>query len=371
LLILVLTLAACAPAGKSVVQYEPGQILSVDVEDGNSYLVPRPLHPNWCGDLWPQAWADDGYVYAANGDGYGFGDVPADMKMSRLRGLPPDLRGEDIPGASGRRLGHIWPADTTDYNRKPTGLTCVDVVLYLFYQNLSTLSSGAAFDDAPAASISWSEDHGRTWQWLNDRPMFNDLFTTGFFLDYGQCNQYAIDDYVYVYGLDTNWRGTKDYRSTRLYLARVPADAIAYRDQWEFYAGRDDRERARWSADIEAKRPVIVDEEAYGDEEYSGISQGSVTYIPALDRYLYATWSWTAWIFWEAPEPWGPWTKVSVKWWFERRWTGKYHGGYPTVVPSKFVSDDGGEAWIVSSLNTAFENKYYRYAMRRLFIEAN
>lgn len=370
-LALIVALAACAPAGKSG-SFEPGQIIDVDVEDGNTYLVPNPPHPNWCGDLWPMAWADNGYVYTANGDGYGFGTSPADIKMNRLVGTPPDVYGRAIPGAQGQYLGSIWPAGSTDYNRKPTGMICVDGVLYLFYQNLATASSGRAFDEAPVASISWSEDHGKTWEWLGDEPMFdNHEFTTGFFLDYGQCDQYAIDDYVYVYGLDHNWRGASDYRSTRLFLARVPGDAIPFREHWEFFAGRDEAGQPRWTADIADKRPVIVDEKIYGGEEFSGIAQGSVTYIPALDRYLYATWSWSAWIFWEAPEPWGPWTKVAVKWWSEREWSESYHGGYPTVVPSRFVSDDGREAWVVSSLNSVFENKYYRLAMRRIFIETD
>jgi hypothetical protein len=95
-----------------------------------------------------------------------------------------------------------------------------------------------------------------------------------------------------------------------------------------------------------------------------------VTYIPALDRYLYATWSWSAWIFWEAPAPWGPWTRVGVHGWNREKWNANYHGGYPTVAPSKFLRRDGTGGWIVSSLNTLFNNKYYRYSMRRFFIEA-
>src|SRR5437588_7843272 len=46
------------------------------------------------GDLWPSCWADDGNLYAANGDGtafnpfQGFGSRP-DMAVSRISGMPP------------------------------------------------------------------------------------------------------------------------------------------------------------------------------------------------------------------------------------------------------------------------------------------
>jgi len=346
-------------------------ILGVVVEDYNSYLVPDPPAPHFSGDLWPQVWADDDRLYAANGDGFGFGWLMADMKMNRLVGRPPEMRGEPIPGAAGSRLGEIWPPYESETNRKPTGMTCVDGVLYLFYQNLKDGRSDNRFSDAPAASISWSTDYGWTWQWDETAPMFdNHQFTTGFFLDAGCCYDQAPDEYMYVYGLDYNWRGAHDYESTRLYLARVPRAAIPVRGRWEFFRGIDATGAPRWTTDIAAKQPVLLDITDYftpylPDADNSGVSQGSVTYLPALRRYLYATWSWTAWIFWEAPRPWGPWTRVTVKWWTEREWNDYYHGGYATVIPAKFLDDDGRGGWLVSSINTTFENCYYRYAMRR------
>lgn len=346
-------------------------ILAVVVEDYNSYLVPQPPKPNFSGDLWAQTWADNDYIYAANGDGYGFGWLPADMKMNRLVGRPPLMWGEAIPGAAGRRLGEIWPPYEGETNRKPTGMTCVDGVLYLFYQNLKDNRSEHPFSDAPAASISWSIDYGWTWQWDEQEPMFdNHQFTTGFFLDAGQCYELAPDEFVYIYGLDQNWRGAGHYMSTQLYLARAPREAVPERDQWEFFRGIDETGAPLWTPEIAEKQPVLLDITDYCspyllDANNSGVSQGSVTYVPALRRYLYATWSWTAWIFWEAPQPWGPWTRVTIKWWDEREWNDYYHGGYATVIPSKFLDDDGRGGWLVSALNTTFGNCYYRYAMRR------
>ena len=113
-------------------------ITNVTAEDANTFLVPDPLFPRSCGDLWPQAWADDGNVYAANGDGVAFGWRPTDIKVSRLvgDGPPDDLTGKAIPFAFGRRLARVWPPKQWQVSRKPTGMICVDGVLYLFYQNL-------------------------------------------------------------------------------------------------------------------------------------------------------------------------------------------------------------------------------------------
>src|SRR5215475_12950661 len=110
-----------------------------------------------------------------------------------------------------------------NYNRKSTGMVCVNGTLYLAIQNLNKTPE-APFDDAPSASISKSTDHGVTWTWDKSAPMFSDhKFTTIFFLDFGKNNANAIDKYVYAYGLDNNWRqafGTV-LDPVDVYLARV------------------------------------------------------------------------------------------------------------------------------------------------------
>ncbi|MDP8223198.1 MAG: DUF4185 domain-containing protein [Candidatus Lernaella stagnicola] len=342
-------------------------ILNVLAEDAVTYMGPPVVFNSSCGDLWPTAWADDGNLYAANGDGFGFGWVWADMKVSRLWGEPPDMEGEQIEQAWGQHLGRLWPPQGWKVSHKPTGITCVDGRLYLFYQNLKNFLSDNEFGDAPAASISWSDDYGRTWDWDDTAPMFHDhVFTTGMFLDYGRCNQYAMDEYVYVYGLDYNWRYSEGYRSTKMYLARVLADRIPERDQWEFFTGLDGGQPT-WSYDIEQKAPVLQDETEYAG--LTGVSQGSIVYIPALNRYLYSTWSDSAWIFHEAEFPWGPWTRCGIKPWHEQPGSEDWMGGYATVIPSRYLDADGRGGWLVSSLLDLYENRYYRYGMRRFEIE--
>ena len=262
-----------------------------------------------------------------------------------------------------------WGPEEWLTGRKPTGLICIDGDIYMFFQNLKNGFSNNPFGDAPHGSISMTRDRGLHWEWDRSQPMFTDyVFTTGWFLDYGRGQQYAMDDYVYVYGLDYNWRWADNFAQTKVYLARVDKEEIMNREAWEFYAGMFGGEPG-WSREIGHRAPVIVDETEYM-EEYSGICQGSVVYIPQLNRYLYSTRSCNEWIFWEAPRPWGPWTRVSVIEW-KRGWTPDFHPGYPAVIPSKFLDEDGLGGWIISSLSSStWDGMFYNMAMRRFWLKA-
>lgn len=146
------------------------------------------------GDLWPSCWSDDDALYAANGDGAGFGSTTSDIVMNRITGSPAsdDLAGEGL--ASGDDLGQVWSGD--DFTRKPTGMLCVDGSIYLAVQDLRR-----DFNAAPAATIARSDDHGLTWTWETSGPMFDDgVFTTIWFADFGKDAENAPDaDYAYAY----------------------------------------------------------------------------------------------------------------------------------------------------------------------------
>ena len=344
-------------------------ILNVQVDDGAQFRLVNPLVPAWTGDLWAAAWGPDDRLYTANGDGLGFGLVFGDVVLNVIDGFPPNLTGSAVRGAYGPHIAHKWGPEKWNYSRKPTGMTCVDDTIYLFYQNLANFLTDDPFGDAPHASISLTRDGGLTWEVDRTAPMFTDhVFTTGFFLDFGRCRQHAIDEYSYVYGLDYNWRFSDDFDQTKLYLARVPADQITDRDAWEFVAGFIADDRPVWSADIEDRLPVIFDPTLYRDDK-SGIGQGTVVYIPQLDRYLYSTRAVYEWIFYEAPAPWGPWTKITVREW-TGGWTEDFHAGYPAVFYSKYLDADGRGGWLVSSLsNSWFDGTYYSMGFRKFSLE--
>jgi len=326
------------------------------------------------GDLWPACWADDGNLYTANGDGSGFtrGGLRFDMAVSRIAGMPPHLRGTTLATNAGTN----WSGP--GYNRKPTGMLCINHAIYLAFQNLNLKN----FSDAPAASIARSSDHGNTWTWSEAGPMFGSpsdpkspkayKFTTIFFLDFGRDSSQARDSFVYAYGLDNNWREQKV-----LYLARVSKTSVQMRAAWQFYAGVDKRGNPTWSRNISAKAPVLIDdrllytkvsskEGCYANQPV--LSQGGVVYDAPLRRYIFASWSCATHEFFEAPEPWGPW-KLFLSKDFGPMRPAENRGQYGTSIPSKFISADGKILHVQS--NVCCGGNSYTYALRKLYVELN
>src|SRR6185312_16945721 len=102
-------------------------------------------------DLWVNCWSDDDAVYTANGDGVGFHTEHGDVVVSRVDGRPDDpqdpLRGTTL--ATSENVGPNWIGAGEFYNRKPTGMLCVNGEIYLALQDLAT----ETFSDAPNATI--------------------------------------------------------------------------------------------------------------------------------------------------------------------------------------------------------------------------
>ncbi|KAJ5610488.1 hypothetical protein N7510_007207 [Penicillium lagena] len=324
------------------------------------------------GDLWPTTWADDDQVYTANGDGLGFSTDQADFAdctVSRISGTPETgLSGVRL--AAGDALGPIWVNGS--YNRKPTGIVAVDGdgdgkdELYLVVQMLNDGSGDVAFNDVPAASILRSTDYGVTWTSTTAAMFTNYVFTTVFFLDFGKSNSNAAvlgsgdSEYVYAYGLDNNWRDSVDGSvpdPQSVYLARAPISSIQDISTWEFFSGTSSS--PAWSSDIASREPVLTDTRRVypGGETVDGfsvISQGSVVYNAPLNRYLYTSWTDYTFEFYEAPQPWGPftlfaWKDFGVTPWFGLNTTTPKNGGYATTIPSKFISEDGTKMWVQSN----------------------
>lgn len=314
------------------------------------------------GDLWPNCWSDDDALYAANGDGAGFGNEFSDIVVNRVDGSPTDpdgLEGEAL--ALGDAVGQVWSGE--GFTRKPTGMLCTGGSLYLAVQDLRL-----DFNEAPAATIARSDDHGKTWEWDTAAPMFDDgVFTTIWFADYGKENERTPEaGYAYAYGLDGNWRDSFDDSvpdPTELFLARVPLDSVQDAATWQFYAGEPGDAEPTWTDDIAAKRPVLVDERVLYPSDAAGedgqtvgahnltvISQGGVTFLPKLEKYVYTSWTELTFEFYESPAPWGPWTLMASEDFGAYPWTDERFGGYGTTIPSKFVSEDDLTMWVQSNV---------------------
>lgn len=358
---------------------EPLRLRVAHVEQANTVMSASD------GDLWPSAWASDGSLYAAAGDGTGFARHGwSDILVNRIDGTPESgLTGERL--SDGDAVAPIW--DSARFNRKPTGMVCVSIdgrdVLYLAVQDLRCTEGPDMFNEAPTATIVRSDDLGRSWSWPSE-PMFTGhVFTTVMFLDLGQTN--GGSDWVYAYGLDGNWRTSFSKLvpdPTALYLARVRADRVQEIGAWEFFAGLDGEGLPRWAPDISSKRPVLEDDRrhypqpAFGWEahDFTGIAQGGVVWNPGLGRYLYSSWSEYTFEFFEAPEPWGPWNLLHSHDFGHFPWHGPRsplakHGGYAPTIPSKFISADGRDMWLQSNWFVPASSRggrAYSFGLRRL-----
>jgi hypothetical protein len=311
------------------------------------------------GDLWPSCWSGDA-LYAGWGDGYGFdvedaGAYPRpDIGVARILGDPsaPDaMSGTSLvhDSVAEQAIFKVWTAGS--YYQKPTGMLCLGDKIYLAVQDLNDSDYG----DAPAATIALSTDSGQTWSENSSAPMFsNHEFTTMMFLDYGQ-DSAAIGSYVYVYGLDYNWRWSITVTSPQgLYLARIPISSdLLDTTTWEFFGGSDSDGNPTWTGDFAARLPVLIDcTRRYVSSTFPGytvISQGSVVYDAPYQRYLYTSWTDLTYEFYEAPEPWGPWRKFLYTDFGPYPWTAENSGGYAVTAPSKYISPEGGTMWVQSN----------------------
>jgi hypothetical protein len=342
---------------------------TVEIEDGTS--LPQIGH----GDLWPSCWSDDDALYVAAGDGRGFGLIQRDIAVGVINGRPgePDYRGTQLAVSSA--VSDIW--NGADYNRKPTGMLCLDGDLYIAIQDLRR----ETFADAPAATIARSQDKGRTWTWDRTAPMFTDhVWTTIMFLDYGKDSEHAPSDFVYAYGLDDNWAFSEGQPGpTSMFLARIPRGQVQERSAWEFFAGIALGGEPHFSPDITARVPVLEDKRRLHAapldpqlrfQDMTAINQGGVVYNAPLGRYLFSTWTEYTFELYEAPTPWGPFHLFSSKDFGVWPWNDARNGGYATTIPSKFISEDGKHMLLQANSWVDVTGKdNYSFSLRSLRVE--
>ncbi len=284
-------------------------------------------------DNWPLAWADDGALYGAYGDGNGFEPFEPQklsLGLARIEGLPDNFRGVNLSAPTLNSTGDGAAG------RKASGLLCVKGVLYVWMRN------------ADNSQLAWSRDHGATWTVADWK--FTESFGCPAFVEFGQDYAGARDAFVYVYSPDTNSAYTP---ADHMVLARVPQEKIGDRDAYEFFAGHDDTVGPKWSRDLAQRRPVFT----HGGRCY----RPRISYHAALRCYLLVhpipssssagkpdTRFAGGLAVFDAPEPWGPWTTA----FFTESWdTGP--GDSAGFIP-KWTGADGKTLHLVFSGDDCF-----------------
>ncbi|MBI5684810.1 MAG: DUF4185 domain-containing protein [Verrucomicrobia bacterium] len=292
-------------------------------------------------DNWPTTWADDDQLYAAWGDGGGFG---GDNKKGRVTLGVARIEG-DAASYSGKNVwGGFQPENPAQFDGKSYGILSVGGTLYMWVASQPARH-------LRSCQIASSTDKGAHWQLADWSFRFEEGLSIPTFLNFGRDYAGARDGFIYSYYIHPTWGpgdsptgnyGFDVHKPGRVYLSRVPKQSILDRSRYEFFAGLDAAGKPAWSARLADKRPVF--------EDANGVGWNlSVCHNAGLRRYFLstehgATHAGKFGLF-DAPEPWGPWTTVA----YDDAW-GAGHVEVSTFYwnfPAKWLSTDGARFTLV------------------------
>lgn len=309
------------------------------------------------GDTYPMTWADDNEIYASSGDPH-WGKKAVGLDVEKFSGFPPNYKITKV----NEMFGYYGNGGD---GPKPTGMICVDGVLYLAFQNLLGKKPpvyGKKSQHGTNAAIICSKDHGRTWTPdINDitEPMFPGyIFGGPAFVNFGKNNKGARDDFVYAVSAE-QWDN-----GSHLRVGRVPNNRILDAKAWEFVCGFDSASNPIWSSDMNKAIPVL--------SNHKKISLPEMVYISSIKRYLLLTWSLkrdfdcnsgSELIIYDSPEPWGPFTLAHR----EQMWETPDISPYCPRIPLKWLtqSKDSITGWMQFSGSWRQNSPHYRSHVRR------
>ncbi len=280
-------------------------------------------------DNWPLTWADDGSLYAAYGDGWGFNpNVPKKLSLgfARVDGPAMNFVGVNLYPSDGQQTGN------GSSGKKASGMLMVDGVLYMWVRN--------ANGSGEHCQLAWSTDYALTWNWSD--WSFTELGYCAF-LNFGENYSGARDGFVYMYSPNTS--SAYDETDSAV-LTRVPKAEITVRSAYEFLEGVGGSDSPMWTSDLSNRGAVFTFP--------GGVNRLDVTYNSGIARYLLTMRSRARnggldqFSIYEAPEPWGPWSTV----FYTQHWD--TDPGESQHIPSKWISEDGQTIFLVFAGDDSF-----------------
>ncbi len=325
-------------------------------------------------DLWPLAWAADGDLYGAWGDGGGFegGESEqmagkASLGFARITGTP---RAGQRSSYRGHNLWGVLPyaENEATFGGKVGDLISLDGTLYAqgglwTRENCNCADPIKKGETNSTRTLAWSSDFGKSWT-LASWTSPSDLGST---LQFGRDYEGALDPlHVYLY-----YQRNVSTDPTHVYLRRINKDAIA-RDpatpgHFEYFAGLDPDEAPRWSRNESDATAVFAD-----DRVRTGVYMApEVVYDAALGRFFmiafHGALTGEIGVF-EAGTPWGPWATVA----YYDDWGGFNESageGNGMTFPAKWISPDGRTLWAVfSGVKTSEANDFDSFNVAKLVI---
>lgn len=305
-------------------------------------------------------------------------------RLYRIFDGPEDFRIADIPNFPDYRMG--------DGGWFGYGIISVDGVLYAALSKTPELKWSGPF---PGVKLLRSEDNGKSWHRVDRNGDLSGLAThdptrhsikpaemfiwqeaglphktqMGYpfsyfdFVQCGQDNRAAQDDYLYIYSPEGAY-------AHRLLLARVPKADLGLRDAWQFFTGYV-QNQPQWSPDIADREAVHLFPERSQDGNHFGWYSWlpSVVWNEGLQLYIMVNGGtygghgmtdsdedyYHAWMhtetgslgFWYAEQPYGPWHQIHYTdyWWADSPENRTYQ---PKLSP-KWISESGREMTLIWS----------------------
>jgi hypothetical protein len=280
-------------------------------------------------DIWACTCDAQGTVYAAWGDGGGFGGTDnegrASIGVARITGVPPAWKGVNL-------WGGVAPASSQTPALGKGTIIAVQGLLYLY------VSEQGAWD---RCRLWKSSDKGLSWTdrgWLF--PRSHKVFAFPGLVQYGP--QHVSRAQGYVYGFSDN--DPCRVKDNRLYLFRVRQDRVESLDAYEYFCGT--AQAPRWSHSLEDRTSAF--------HNPAGIGWGTTcVYHPATGRYLLSVTIRDAlgdWGLYESTQLWGPWRTVAYGEDFPP-WTyspaEKQRPAYVHSFLAPWISPDGRTLWCI------------------------
>jgi hypothetical protein len=261
-------------------------------------------------DLWAQTWGSDGNEYGFFGDGLGFfGTAKTSFGIGMLTGSAGPITQSNAMNVYGGGNG-LYPASITG---KATALLAIGADYYAI---------GSVWSPSDPPNNGWgAPDHveiefspGNPYSWQSNYSAWSFCAAgvpSGFcpvsLLQYGPGYTGARDNYVYLYGMPAqNFFGNGTPGPAYTYLFRVPTDEVLTQAAYQAFAGFDNTGNPIWSSTWSDMQPVFTDP----GPRPMGIS--GVVYNSALGRFIAEGQSGfvNQAAFYDAPNPWGPWTSI-------------------------------------------------------------
>jgi hypothetical protein len=391
-------------------QTEMNKTLEVRVPTGITFQKETLFRLGGRGDNWCITWAADDSQITSMDDGKWIKDDVDSSFHNRLYRIVGEAK-----GFSREELYEYPDFSTGNGSWFGFGIVSVDGVLYSVVSKTPKNHWSGPFK---GVKIFKSEDNGKIWHRvgrgnslrqinhldearydINSKEMF---FLEGFgrphnertaypfsFFDFVQCgrdNSAAKDGYLYMHS-------PEGAHSELLMLARVPKEKLGDRSLWEYFTGYNKDQQPQWSADIQARQPVVTYPQKSKDGNYFGWYSWlpSVVWNEDLNLYImvnggtYAGRGMTdsdfdyydRWMhektgslgFWYSKNPYGPW----YKFFYTDYWTADNPENliYQPKLSPKWISNSGRDMvliWSDAMKNEKGESHFKNYMWGQMTI---